>query len=311
MKTRLLTIITGILVLSLFIIVDNSEIKYAYGGCVATILPQPCFDSFMGSHEPMTQKSIMENFARYIELNFGEWQMSDRKWDNANTPLQLPAIICTEFVADGMRHYRMAEWADPYRISSFEDHRNDFLCNKWLAPIDDGVKIRWDKPRYLANDVGIVTVTDKENNLDHKKQDSFDIHVWSDTDHTGIQLTITETEIDNGIFEGTVFLTTEGKSEGTRLLVEDAVYAEHKSSVHFVRITNELSEDVLDESHVNDFQDTKNPNDCKYQDDDGNILPCTMGNGIDVVGMFFVVFWPYVILGIVISAVFIVWRIRK
>ncbi|GKS66973.1 hypothetical protein YTPLAS73_05200 [Nitrosarchaeum sp.] len=190
MNSRFLIIIAGILVLSLFIVADNSETRYAYAGCVATILPQPCFDSFSGSHLPLTERGIMEDYARHIELNFGEWQMSDRKWDDENTPLQLPAIICTEFVADGVKHYRMAKWVDAFKISSFEDHRNDFLCNKWLAPIDDGVKVKWDKPNYFSNDNGIIQVTDKDMNLDNNKIDSFVIHVWSDTDHNGIQLTV-------------------------------------------------------------------------------------------------------------------------
>ncbi|PIW35965.1 MAG: hypothetical protein COW26_01615, partial [Nitrosopumilales archaeon CG15_BIG_FIL_POST_REV_8_21_14_020_33_23] len=58
-------------------IADILEIKYAYAGCAATILPQPCFDSFMGSTEAMTEKSIMENFARNIEVNYPNWKMSD------------------------------------------------------------------------------------------------------------------------------------------------------------------------------------------------------------------------------------------
>jgi len=106
----------------------------------------------------------------------------------------LPAIICTEFVVDGMKQYRMAKWVDSQTISSFKNHRDDSLCDKWLSPIDDGVKIKWDKPSYLSNDIGIILVIDKDMNLDNKKIDSFDIHVWSDTDHNGIELTITETD---------------------------------------------------------------------------------------------------------------------
>ena len=101
------------------------------------------------------------------------------------------------------------------------------------------MKIRWDKPNYLPNDVGIVQITDKDMNLDDKKIDSFDIHVWSDTDHTGIQLAVSETNNHSGIFESKVFFTTKEESEGTVLLVEDAVYAEHKSNVNSSRIINE------------------------------------------------------------------------
>ena len=101
------------------------------------------------------------------------------------------------------------------------------------------MKIRWDKPRYFSNDVGIVQVIDKDMNLDDKKTDSFDIHVWSDIDHKGIKLAVTETDNDSGIFEARVFFTITDESKNTRLLVEDAVYAEHKSSVNVSRIINE------------------------------------------------------------------------
>ena len=233
MKTRLLI---STLLFTLFVV---SGMNYAHAGCAATILPQPCFDSFMGSTEAMTEKSIMENFARNIEVNYPNWKMSDRHWDNFDEKLRLPAIICTEFVSDGMTQYRMAKWVDAFKISSFEDHRNDLLCNKWLPPIDDGIKIKWDNLSYLPNGTGTVQVIDKDMNLDSKKIDSFDIHVWSDTDHNGIQLTIVEIDNDSGIFESQVFFTTINESSGTSLLVEDAVWAEHKSNITFSRIINE------------------------------------------------------------------------
>jgi len=235
MKTRILMVFVAGMI-------GFATIPYSYASCAAPLLgpPGPCFDSFMVSADgPLTERSIMENYARNIERNYGNWQMSDRNWSDKNTPLQLPAIICTEFVADGAKQYRMAKWVDSHTISSFENHRDDSLCDKWLAPIDDGVKTKWDKPKYLPNGVGIVQVIDKVMNLDDKKIDSFDIHVWSDTDHTGIELTITETDVDSGIFEGRVFFTTEDESEDTILLVEDAVYAEHKSNVGSARIINE------------------------------------------------------------------------
>lgn len=249
MKTSILMIFVGI-IMSLFVLnTGNFETKYAYAGCVAPFFGPsgPCFDSFTASDLPLTERTIMENLAKNIELNYGDWQMSDRKWDDEDASLQLPAIICTEFVAGGMKQYRMAKWVDLHKISSFEDHRDDSLCDKWLPPIDDGVKIRWDKPSYLSDDIGVVKVNDNAMNQDDKKIDTFDIHVWSDIDHKGIELTVIETDIDGGIFEGTVFFTTEDESSGTMLLVEDAVYAEHKSSVNFVRIIDEPKDELADE----------------------------------------------------------------
>ena len=235
MKTRLLIIFT-------IGIIGFAAIPYSYASCAAPLFgpPGPCFDSFMVfSDAPLTEQSIMENYARNIEMNYGNWQMSDRNWIGGDAELELPAIICTEFVADGMKQYRMAKWVDSQTISSFENHRDDSLCDKWLAPIDDEIKVAWDKSNYLSNDVGIVRVTDMESNLDDQKIDSFDIHVWSDTDHDGIKLTITETGNASGIFESKVFFTTTEQSRGIRLLVEDAVYADHKSNVGSARIIDE------------------------------------------------------------------------
>ncbi len=235
MKTRLS-------ILLVVVMIGFAAIPYSYASCAAPLFGTagPCFDSFsVVTDPPLTEKSIMENYARNIEFNYGDWQMSDRNWDSEDVELQLPAIICTEFVVDGMKQYRMVKWVDSQTISSFENHRDDSLCDKWLAPIDDGVKIKWDKHNYLSTDAGIVRIIDKYMNLDDKKIDSFDIHVWSDIDHNGIQLTMSETDNASGIFESKVFFTITDESRGTRLLVEDAVYAEHKSNVNFSRIINE------------------------------------------------------------------------
>ena len=214
-------------------------IPYSYAGCVATILPEPCFDSFMVSTEPLTEKSIMEQYARNIELNFGDWEIPNRSWDTEEMQLNPPATLCTEFISDGQTHYRIAKWVDTYKISSWEDHYNPLLCDKWLPPIDDGIKLKWDKDLYSSDDIAKIQVIDKDMNLDPTIKDSFDIHVFSDTDHKGIQLTVTETSPDTGYFYGDVFLTTTGESSGTRLLVEDAIWADYKMNRIFSKIINE------------------------------------------------------------------------
>ncbi len=223
-------------------IIGFADIPYSHASCAAPLFgpPGPCFDSFsVYSGPPLTEKSIMEGLARNIESSYRNWQMTDRIWDDEDEALHLPAIICTEFVADGMKQYRMVKWKDSQTISSFENHRDDSLCDKWLSPIDDGISTKWDKSRYLPEDTGLVSVTDKDMNLNDKKMDSFDIHVWSDTDHKGIELTVTENNNSSGIFEVSVFFITKGESSGVRLLVEDAVYAGHKSNVGSARIINE------------------------------------------------------------------------
>ena len=236
MKTRFLIIFV------IGMIGCSASIPYSYAMCAAPLLgpPGPCFDSFMVfTDAPLTERSIMEDYARNIESNYGDWQMSHRNWGNEDEALQLPAIICTEFVADGIKQYRMAKWVDSHTISSFENHRDDSLCDKWLAPIDDGIKLKWDRELYSSDDIAQIQVIDKDMNLDNAIIDSFDIHVSSDTDHAGIQLTVTETAPDAGYFYGNVFLTDTGESGGTRLLVEDSIRAEHKMNTARSKIINE------------------------------------------------------------------------
>ena len=56
-----------------------------------------------------------------------------------------------------------------------------------------------------------------------------------------------------------------------------------------------------------------NPNECWYQVDDGSIIPCKMQpyNFGYAVTMGWVLFGPYIVLGIVIVIIFILWRKRK
>jgi len=83
--------------------------------------------------------------------------------------------------------------------------------------------------------------------------DSFDIHVWSDTDHTGISLRVTETDENIGIFEGTAFFSPVEKSGGSRLLVEDAVHTYHEGNRSFSRIINESVPSTISEEHTCDL----------------------------------------------------------
>jgi hypothetical protein len=57
----------------------------------------------------------------------------------------------------------------------------------------------------------------------------FDTNVWSDSDSGGIKLTMTETGQNTGVFQGTVYLTTDLTSSGNSLHVTpgDTVTAEY------------------------------------------------------------------------------------
>ncbi|MCV0392801.1 MAG: hypothetical protein K5790_05835 [Nitrosopumilus sp.] len=132
MRTRFL-IISGILALS-FVIANSSDTQYAHAGCTATILPQPCFDSFRVSHVPLTEELIMDSIYGNIDTNYKGWTQTDRNWSNNDEGYDHPTIICTAFDWKGQTHYRMLQWKDDYRISSLEDYRNDSMCDKWFPP---------------------------------------------------------------------------------------------------------------------------------------------------------------------------------
>ena len=88
----------------------------------------------------------------------------------------------------------------------------------WLTPINELGKF------------GIVQVSDPDMNLDPKQTDYFQIDVWSDSDAGGIDLLVTETDVDSGIFEGSISFTVTDESAGTRLNVAsgDTLTAEYK-----------------------------------------------------------------------------------
>ena len=85
----------------------------------------------------------------------------------------------------------------------------------------NGEKIRWLESSYPTTGTGVVRITDPDMNLDSKAVDNFDVDVWSDSDLAGIDLTVTETDSDTGIFEGTIFFSTNDESSGHRLRVAE------------------------------------------------------------------------------------------
>ena len=91
-------------------------------------------------------------------------------------------------------------------------------------------KIKWLESSYPATGTGVVRVTDPDMNLDPDEFDNFDVDVWSDSDLAGIDLTLTETNVATGIFEGTIFFSTNDESSGHRLRVAegDTITAKHQ-----------------------------------------------------------------------------------
>ena len=81
--------------------------------------------------------------------------------------------------------------------------------------------VQWLEASYPASATGVLRVIDPDMNLNPEAVDNFDVNIASNTDASGITLTITETNEATGIFEGTVFFTTTGGSSGHRLRVSE------------------------------------------------------------------------------------------
>lgn len=90
-------------------------------------------------------------------------------------------------------------------------------------------EIFWMESSLSTSGEGEVRVVDPDMNLDSEKIEQFEIRVWSDTDTSGIKLSIIETEINTGIFKGIVKFTTENLSQSPILRVSegDTITAEY------------------------------------------------------------------------------------
>ena len=103
--------------------------------------------------------------------------------------------------------------------------------------------IQWLKANYPPSGTAVVRVTDPEMNLNPEKIDNFDVFVRSNSHTKGLYLTTTETGVSTGVFEGTLFLTSEHLGVGHRLKVAegDTITAEYEDST----LPASYTEDVL------------------------------------------------------------------
>jgi hypothetical protein len=112
---------------------------------------------------------------------------------------------------------------------SFEFTRDQTVTGSALIRWNIG-EIKWLEASYPANGQGVLQIVDPDMNLNPKAIDKFDTNTWSDSDSGGIKLTMTETGEATGIFQGTVYFTTNFQSSGNRLHVAegDTVTGEYK-----------------------------------------------------------------------------------
>jgi len=74
---------------------------------------------------------------------------------------------------------------------------------------------------YKSGDAGTLRVTDAARNTDSGTKQSFFVDLSSSDDAGGIDIEVTETEINSGVFEGPFIMTTTGQSEGITIRVSD------------------------------------------------------------------------------------------
>ncbi len=114
---------------------------------------------------------------------------------------------------------------------SFEFSEDETVVGSSLIRWNIG-ETQWLEASYPASGTGVVRIIDPDMNLNPEAVDNFDVDVFSDSDGGGIDLTVTETNEETGIFEGTVFFTTTDGSSGHRLRVAegDTVTAEYEDN---------------------------------------------------------------------------------
>ena len=103
---------------------------------------------------------------------------------------------------------------------SFEYTRNQVVTGSALIRWSNGA-VSWLQPNYPANGQAVLQITDPDMNINPDAIDKFDTNVWSDSDSSGTTITMTETDKNSGIFQGTVYFTTNLTSSGNRLHVSD------------------------------------------------------------------------------------------
>jgi hypothetical protein len=82
-------------------------------------------------------------------------------------------------------------------------------------------EVSWLQSSYPANGQGVLQIVDPDMNLNPNAIDTFNTKVWSSSDPNGINLTMTETGQDTGMFQGTVYFTTNFQSSSNMLHVSE------------------------------------------------------------------------------------------
>jgi hypothetical protein len=90
----------------------------------------------------------------------------------------------------------------------------------------------FDTSSASAGGSALLSVTDADENTNSAIIDTFTAAVFSDSDNGGFTMTLSETDEDTGVFEGTVFFTADAATSGSNLRVSegDTVTAEYSDT---------------------------------------------------------------------------------
>jgi len=90
-------------------------------------------------------------------------------------------------------------------------------------------ELSFDSSSASAGGSAVVSLTQPDENTNSAIIQTLSASVFSDSDSGGLSLTLTETDEDTGVFEGTVFFTTDAATSGSNLRVSegDTVTAEY------------------------------------------------------------------------------------
>jgi len=90
----------------------------------------------------------------------------------------------------------------------------------------------FDTSSASAGGSAVFTVTDADENTNSAIIDTFTAAIFSDSDNGGFTLTMSETDEDTGVFEGTVYFTSTDATSGSNLRVSegDTVTAEYSDT---------------------------------------------------------------------------------
>ena len=111
---------------------------------------------------------------------------------------------------------------------SFEYTEDSTVVSSSLIRWNIG-EVSFDEDSFLSSGSAVISVVDPDMNTNPDSTENFKVDVYSDSDSGGIELTVTETNESTGVFEATIYFTTDDASSGHTLRVSegDSITAEY------------------------------------------------------------------------------------